>query len=322
MRITVFTPTYNRGNLIEALYRSLQRQTFSDFEWIVVDDGSIDHTADLFSLWCKEENAFPVVYRKVTNGGKHRAINLALSMAKGELFFIVDSDDTLPDDSLACIDAVEKTIEPEQKRNFCGVCGLKGQVGRPVGSTFSTQGFLDITSLEREKFGIAGDKAEVFYTAVLQNYPFPEFPDEKFVTEAVVWDRMGADGYRLRFFNDLVYLCDYLPDGLSAQGYDLYARNPKGWGLYIGQSVHNGKLTGKKIEEQYLVYYYTVREKSGVSLFCAADYIGCNRLRLLMVVAKDLLLHQSVRAVKLALRRMMGSRYERIKRVLKGRGVK
>ena len=44
MKITVFTPTYNRAYIIENLYRSLQRQTFRDFEWLIVDDGSTDNT--------------------------------------------------------------------------------------------------------------------------------------------------------------------------------------------------------------------------------------------------------------------------------------
>lgn len=47
-KITVFTPTYNRAYILENLYRSLQRQTFVDFEWLVVDDGSSDGTEALF----------------------------------------------------------------------------------------------------------------------------------------------------------------------------------------------------------------------------------------------------------------------------------
>ena len=74
MRITVFTPTYNRAYIIENLYRSLQSQTYKDFEWVVVDDGSSDNTEQLFDEWVKEES-FPVRYYKQTNGGKHRAIN-------------------------------------------------------------------------------------------------------------------------------------------------------------------------------------------------------------------------------------------------------
>ena len=40
MLITVFTPAYNRGHLLHRVYESLCKQTFKDFEWVVVDDGS------------------------------------------------------------------------------------------------------------------------------------------------------------------------------------------------------------------------------------------------------------------------------------------
>jgi len=46
MKFTVFTPTFNRKNLLEKLYKSLQNQTFKDFEWLIVDDGSTDGTAE------------------------------------------------------------------------------------------------------------------------------------------------------------------------------------------------------------------------------------------------------------------------------------
>ena len=100
MKITVFTPTYNRAYIIENLYRSLQRQTVKDFEWLVIDDGSTDNTQELFDKWISEENAFPIRYYKQRNGGKCRAINRALDLAQGELFFTVDSDDYLTKDAL------------------------------------------------------------------------------------------------------------------------------------------------------------------------------------------------------------------------------
>ena len=69
-KITVFTPTYNRAYIIETLYRSLQRQTYQGFEWLVVDDGSSDGTEELFARWAKEDNAFSIHYFKQENGGK------------------------------------------------------------------------------------------------------------------------------------------------------------------------------------------------------------------------------------------------------------
>ncbi len=74
-RITVFTPTYNRAYILPQLYHSLQRQSFLNFEWLIVDDGSTDDTEKTVQQWIEEENPFAIVYCKQQNGGKHRAIN-------------------------------------------------------------------------------------------------------------------------------------------------------------------------------------------------------------------------------------------------------
>lgn len=67
---------------------------------MVVDDGSTDHTEELFNQWKEEDNSFPIRYYRQPNGGKCRAINHALDLAQGRLFFTVDSDDFLTDDAL------------------------------------------------------------------------------------------------------------------------------------------------------------------------------------------------------------------------------
>lgn len=280
MRITVFTPAYNRGYIIEKLYRSLQRQTFRDFEWIVVDDGSTDDTQERFDSFMKEENDFSIRFVRVANGGKHRAINLGVEMAKGELFYIVDSDDYVTDDALEVIDRSEKTIIPEEKAGFAGVCGLRGyDENRIIGKTF-TGDCLDITVLERAENGISGDKAEVFYTKILRKYPFPTFEGENFITECVVWDKIAADGYKLRFFNTIVIICNYLPDGLTAQGEQAFRKNPKGWGLYIHQSVQFGKITGIDKWNAYMRYYYALRDTMSFSEISRNLNINPVRLRL------------------------------------------
>lgn len=49
--LTVFTPTYNRADLLPCAYEALQRQTSSNFKWLVIDDGSTDNTKDLVESW-------------------------------------------------------------------------------------------------------------------------------------------------------------------------------------------------------------------------------------------------------------------------------
>lgn len=64
VEITVFTPTYNRAYIINRLYESLQRQEIHNFEWLVVDDGSVDETEELFRTWMNNESKFPIRYYK------------------------------------------------------------------------------------------------------------------------------------------------------------------------------------------------------------------------------------------------------------------
>lgn len=275
MRFTVFTPTYNRAYIISVLYKSLCRQSFTDFEWVVVDDGSTDNTEELITSFIAEKR-LDISYVKVPNGGKHRAINRGVELAKGELFFIVDSDDYLTDNALQRIDEVEKTIPAEEKPHFCGVCGLKGySAERIVGSTFKGE-TLDCTILDRKKHGISGDKAEVFYTAVMKKYPFPVFEGENFLTEAVVWHRMAADGLKLRFFNETVYICDYLPDGLSANMGEKVRRSPCGYGLYLRQLTDLGQINGIKKWESYFEFY--IITKKSQSIFKTASMLNRGKI--------------------------------------------
>ena len=82
---TVFTPTFNRAYTLPIVYESLKKQTFRDFEWLIVDDGSTDNTRDLVETWQKEAK-FQIRYFWQKNGGKHRARNFGVSQAQGAFF--------------------------------------------------------------------------------------------------------------------------------------------------------------------------------------------------------------------------------------------
>ena len=293
MKLTIFTPTYNRGYIIEQLYRSLQRQTCYDFEWLVIDDGSTDNTEELFSMWIEEKNLFPIRYYKKENGGKQRAWNMALELVTGELFFVVDSDDYLVDDAVECI--IRQAVSLPSNRKYAGVCNCRSTDSQTIlGSTFDGA-YLDCTSLERQKYGIEGDKAEVLFTEIAKQYPFPEFEGEKFVTEAVVWDRIAADGYKFRFFNQITYLAEYRADGLTAQGLSLYYQNPRGYALYLKQSRVYGKFS-LEVQRYFDMEYYR-NLKSTFSSREIADLLGL-KVRQLHVQYILYLLRQKVSKVK------------------------
>ena len=241
--ITVFTPTFNRAYRLDKLYESLRNQSTMDFEWIVINDGSTDNTDDLFNEWQKENNGFSILYKKVANGGKHRAINKAVHLANSEAFFIVDSDDCLTNNAIERVNSwFEKIADNEE---FAGISGLRSDTkGNPIGGygSFGDE-HVDCTNLQRHLYNLLDDKAEVYKTSVLKKYPFPEFEGENFLPESVIWDHIARDGYKIRWYNEIIYVCEYLDDGLTASSDRKFMDNPKGFLTYLAmlETVHNPK---------------------------------------------------------------------------------
>ena len=198
--ITVFTPTYNRGHLLNRLYESLIKQRYKSFEWIIVDDGSTDGTQNVVSsLILGHDNlqgGFPIRYFKKENGGKHTAINLGVEYAEGELFFIADSDDFLPKDSLQIVHEEWSKIKHDD--TFLGVCGIDADLnGKIIGSGLPKE-YIDCHAWDLSPvYKVTGDLKEVFRTDVLRLFPFPEIKGEKFCPEVLVWFRM-ARNYKMR----------------------------------------------------------------------------------------------------------------------------
>lgn len=212
--ITVFTPTYNRISLLPRLLESLLKQTNKNFEWLVVDDGSSDGTEKYFNdVILKKQSTFPIRYYLENNGGKHTAINRGVKEAKGELFLILDSDDSLPCDA---IETILKNYDLCKEWDDCGgVCGLMAHHdGKRIGNGFPKDTIYESSLVFRYHMGVTGDLSEVFKTSVMREFPFPEIEGEKFCPEALVWNRI-ASKYKLSCFNKVVYYADYLGGGLT-----------------------------------------------------------------------------------------------------------
>jgi len=223
--ITIFTATFNRASLLLNLFESIKNQSYQNFEWVIVDDGSRDNTEEVV-LKIKEQAFFDITFQKQSNQGKHIAINKGVAIAKGEAFFIVDSDDRLPENSLEIIN--EQFTKVKKESEIAGVVGLKCYFDKTtVGSTHLTDSIICSTIDYRCKHKIKGDRAEVLKTEVLKRYLFPKFGDEKFVPESIVWNRISKN-YKMLFFSENIYECEYLEDGLSANSLKLRRKYPKG----------------------------------------------------------------------------------------------
>jgi glycosyltransferase involved in cell wall biosynthesis len=95
--VSIVVPCYNGGRFLDGLMTSLARQTFRDFELIVVDDGSRD--ADTLRKFAALEGQARIIRRP--NGGPSAARNTGIRAARADLLFMLDCDDTLEPDFLA-----------------------------------------------------------------------------------------------------------------------------------------------------------------------------------------------------------------------------
>jgi glycosyltransferase involved in cell wall biosynthesis len=240
--ITILTPAYNRGATLPRLYDSLCQQTELNFEWIVIDDGSTDNTSKIISKY-KENSIFKIIYFYQENGGKHRAINSAITRAYGDWLFIVDSDDILTRDAVSrlyqCIDSLDS--------EFVGACFRKATLsGEVMGISGTNLKASMVISPTLAGYIFKGELAYFFRTHVMRNCPFPEFENEKFVPELYIWNKISDVGKIIFYTDKIIYLCEYLPDGYTNNFKFFFKSNPRGFGLfYRDQIIRDTRLFGK-----------------------------------------------------------------------------
>lgn len=231
MRLTVFTPTYNRAQYLQRLYESLCRQKVTDFEWLIVDDGSTDDTAQVVD-GLRESTHLNIRYLYKENGGKHTAYNEALRQAQGQWFLCVDADDYLSDDALAVLFRAL-----EQQPENCGLAAYKAdQQGNRLSDAFPEQVKQCKISDLPLQMGCRGEFTFIFPTAVAREYPFPVFPGERFVGENVVYDRIEKV-CPVTLLGEVITVCEYLSDGYSQNFGSLMKKNPSGFCIYFQQRI-------------------------------------------------------------------------------------
>lgn len=223
---TVFTPTYNRAHTLHRAYNSLRAQTFRDFEWLVIDDGSSDGTAALIRQW-QQDADISIRYIAQSQSGKHVAHNRALDHACGELFTVLDSDDACTPTSLERILHHWNSIPEQQRSQFSGVAGLCcDQHGDIVGDRYPSEP-LDISLREqRYVYRIRGEKWGADLTKILKRFRFPDVGQTSFMPEGVVWLEV-AKRYKTRCVNE-VFRVYYVND--PATGSTLTQRKSLGDG--------------------------------------------------------------------------------------------
>lgn len=227
MKISIITPTYNRGKILRKLYESLEQQSLRVYEWVIVDDGSTDHTSQIVDSFIgSKKNILKIIYLRQNNQGKHVAVNMGLNIISGEYFAIVDSDDFLVDSCLSEFSKIINENNVSDNNEIIGVSGSKCSLNGLRISSLSPNGVEIMTHLEwfylQKRYG---DRLDFCKAKAFSGARFNVFLGEKFQTEDFLW--LSVSGNKL-FTNQVMLIGDYLPEGLTSKSKKLMSDNPMG----------------------------------------------------------------------------------------------
>lgn len=235
---TVFIPSYNRAHTIGRALDSIRRQTVSDYEILVVDDGSSDGTGEIVRAWAADSNA-EVRYVFQENGGKHAAHNHGVALARGQLFMVLDSDDQLLPDCLRDIFEAWYSIPDERRADYAGVEGLcVTGAGALHGRRFPAEVFDSDYLQVRGRYAVTGEKRNAIRVDVLRQFPYPLFDGEYHIRPDYIWKQI-SHRYRFRYINRPLHVVDFAPDGLTATASTRRLRNVRGLFAYWSDDIQN-----------------------------------------------------------------------------------
>lgn len=223
--LTIFTPAYNRADLLPRCYISLKQQTNKNFEWLIVDDGSTDNTKELVQIWIDQKPDFAIHYIYKENGGLHTAYNEAIAHIETELAMCIDSDDYIPDD------AVEKILSFWQAKGSDKVAGIVGldydTDGNVIGDLLPQQETVNLIDLLTNKYQIKnGDRTNVVRTELYKKYaPMKVFPGEKNFNPHYMHLQISRE-YDFLVLNENLRYVEYQPDGMTNSMFRQYYNSP------------------------------------------------------------------------------------------------
>lgn len=255
IRLTILTPTYNRAHLLPQVFNSLQKQAVKDFEWLVIDDGSTDSTADYMQNLPVVE--FPVQFHRKENGGKHTAMNYSHPFIRGEIVIIVDSDDYLVPE------AVETILTDWQRyadKSNIGVLSYErgGQDGKIISERADVPDYYVCDDIHfRVNHRVRGDRAEVVRTEIFKKFPLPAHENEKFMSEGWLWNNIAIK-YRTVYIQKVIYVCEYLDMGLTKSGRLLRMKSPLNMMEACKSFFYDGVCLTIQLKEMLLYCVYAL----------------------------------------------------------------
>ena len=254
MKVSILTPTYNRGDKLNKLYTSLLVNNNSkvEIEWLIMDDGSKDRTKTIITNFIKQ-NIIDIKYYYQENQGKMAAINNLVKYATGDIIIECDSDDYF---TVGAFDIIEK-YKSELTDEIYALVFLKyDQNGNNMGNNFPENIYRsDMFSLYFRE-GITGEKAIAFNSKIRKRFSYKLEANEKFVTEARMYHEMDLE-YDVICINEPIMICEYRDDGYSKNIQKVFKENPVGYYEYF-KEILDMDLAGVTLKKRLYIYKHYI----------------------------------------------------------------
>lgn len=254
MKISILTPTYNRGEKLNKLYTSLLVNNNSnvEIEWLVMDDGSTDKTKYIMTNFIKQ-NIINIKYYYQENQGKMAALNNLVRYATGDAIIECDSDDYF---TVGAFDTIAKYEDKLTDEIYALVFLKNDQDGNNMGNDFPENLHRsDMFSLYFRE-NVTGEKALVFNTYIRKQFEYKLEADEKFVTESRMYHQMDLE-YDVICINEPIMICEYQKDGYSKNIQKVFKENPLGYYEYF-REILEMDLTGVTLNKKLYIYKHYV----------------------------------------------------------------
>lgn len=118
--VTIITSSWNREKYLRKLTKSLEKQTFKNFEWIIANDGSTDNTEKFIRSFAKKVNFKIIFINSTLRVGKSKLVNLMYKRISGKFMIECDSDDYFLPNALNDLVKLTKDV-PKNNKNFAGI---------------------------------------------------------------------------------------------------------------------------------------------------------------------------------------------------------
>lgn len=225
MTFSIIVPVYNTGQYLDDCLKSISRQRFSDYELLLIDDGSQDDSGIICDEYARRDDRIKVWHQ--SNAGVSAARNFGIEHSQGEYIIFVDSDDEMADNSLSVL---SENLSCKADVIIFGTTCVSGSTKKSVNPG---RGYFDKATF--------GEKYLDLYRRFIINSPFNKVFKRTILRNGVRFPESMSLGEDLLFCNDYLTKC-----------YSFLCLDED---LYIYKQRTSGSLTTRYYENLFNIYY-------------------------------------------------------------------